>query len=149
MLYIYVCVCRGARTTPPRYCGTRWMGPPRCTRYYLGDACRIDCVYGFSYILECSAYMSYIGEFCAFACFAPPRAVTRLCKEQLDKVASQGVPPGVLKPYHRGRAMSVRRACDRLWRQSSQRVRKGLVIECKGLVIEVYEAFTGAARRRL
>ena len=24
---------------------------------YLGDACRIDCVYGFSYILECSAYM--------------------------------------------------------------------------------------------
>ena len=39
--------------------------------------------------------MSYIGEFCAFACFAPPRAVTRLCKEQLDKVASQGAAWGI------------------------------------------------------
>jgi hypothetical protein len=29
---------------------------------------------------------------------------------------------------------------------SSQRVSKGLVIECKGLVIEVYEAFTGATQ---
>ena len=27
--------------------------------------------------------------------FAPPRAVTRLCKEQLDKVASQGAAWGI------------------------------------------------------